>query len=161
MEAERGDRAEDTACEFIDFRRAGERGLKPAKMAGKLAQVGLQVGGRWTDGTGSTENGAVVGGVLHKISTPVVWRYDLAAPLRPWRVTGGGLDATFTPFYDKRSKTDLGVLASRTDQCFGECARSRSDQGDAAQLVEHRGGGQCTAGVFRAVGGLLDRKSVV
>ena len=82
--------------------------------------IGLQVGGRWTDGTGSTENGVVVGGVLHKISTPVVWRYDLAAPLRPWRVTGGGLDATFTPFYDKRSKTDLGVLASRTDQCFGE-----------------------------------------
>ncbi len=82
--------------------------------------IGLQVGGRWTDGTGSTENGVVVAGVLHKISTPVVWRYDLAAPLRPWRVTGGGLDATFTPFYDKRSKTDLGVFASRTDQCFGE-----------------------------------------
>ena len=35
-------------------------------------------------------------------------------------MTGGGLDATFTPFYDKRSKTDLGVFASRTDQCFGE-----------------------------------------
>ena len=82
--------------------------------------IGLQVGGRWTDGTGATENAVIVGGVLHKISTPVRWSYDLAAPLRPWRVTGGGLDATFTPFYDKRSAMSLGILSSRTDQCFGE-----------------------------------------
>lgn len=82
--------------------------------------IGLQVGGRWTDGTGATENGVVIAGVLHKISVPVRWRYDLAPPLEPWRVTGGGLDATFTPFSDKRSSTNLGVLSSRTDQCFGE-----------------------------------------
>ncbi|MBN9178141.1 MAG: DUF2804 domain-containing protein [Microbacterium sp.] len=82
--------------------------------------IGIQVGGRWTDGTGSTENGVVVGGRLHKISAPVTWSYDLAAPLEPWRIVGGGLDATFAPFHDKRSATDLRVLSSRTDQCFGE-----------------------------------------
>lgn len=81
--------------------------------------IGIQVGGRWTDGTGATENGVVVDGVLHKISVPVAWEYDLARPLEPWRVHGGGLDAVFTPFYDKTSKTSLGVLSSRTDQCFG------------------------------------------
>jgi hypothetical protein len=81
--------------------------------------IGIQVGGRWTDGTGSTENGVFIDGVLHKISVPVVWEYDLAAPLAPWRVRGGGLDATFTPFYDKRSRMNLGVVSSRTDQCFG------------------------------------------
>lgn len=82
--------------------------------------LGIQVGGRWTDGTGSTENGVVVGGVMHKISVPVEWSYDLAAPVHPWRISGGGLDATFTPYYDKRSRTNLGVVSSRTDQCFGE-----------------------------------------
>ncbi|MFT4280458.1 DUF2804 domain-containing protein [Microbacterium sp.] len=81
--------------------------------------IGIQVGGKWTDGTGSTENGIVIDGVLHKISTPVAWEYDLARPLDPWRVHGGGLDATFTPFYDKRSAMNLGVVSSRTDQCFG------------------------------------------
>ncbi len=81
--------------------------------------IGIQVGGRWTDGTGSTENGVIVDGVLHKISVPVTWEYDLARPLDPWRIHGGGLDATFTPFYDKRSATNLLVVASRTDQCFG------------------------------------------
>lgn len=81
--------------------------------------LGIQVGGRWTDGTGSTENAVVLDGVLHKISASVVWEYERAAPLRPWRVHGGGLDAVFTPFYDKKSATNLGVLSSRTDQCFG------------------------------------------
>lgn len=81
---------------------------------------GIQVGGRWTDGTGSTENGVLIDGVMHKISVPVQWQYDLDEPLRPWRVGGGGLDATFTPFFDKRSAMNLGVVASQTDQCFGE-----------------------------------------
>lgn len=84
--------------------------------------IGLQVGGRWTDGTGSTENGVIVDGVLHKISVPLAWEYDLARPLQPWRVHGGGLDATLTPFYDKTSATRLGVFSGRTDQCFGTWA---------------------------------------
>lgn len=81
--------------------------------------LGIQVGGRWTDGTGSTENGVVVAGVLHKISVPVTWEYDLRHPLQPWHIHGGGLDAVFTPFYNKKSAMNLGIVASRTDQCFG------------------------------------------
>lgn len=90
--------------------------------SGSLADgrsFGIQVGGRWTDGTGSTENGVLVGGVMHKISEPLRWSYDLSDVMRPWRVTGGGLDAEFAPVYDKRSETNLGVVAARTDQCFG------------------------------------------
>lgn len=81
--------------------------------------IGIQVGGRWTDGTGSTENGLVIDGTLHKISATLEWDYDVSRPLRPWRVHGGGLDATLTPFYDKRSATNFGIVSSRTDQCFG------------------------------------------
>ena len=84
--------------------------------------IGLQVGGRWTDGTGSTENGVFVDGRLHKISTPLRWDYDLARPSAVWRVSGGGLDATLTPFHTKRGATNLGVLSSRSDQCFGTWA---------------------------------------
>ena len=81
--------------------------------------VGLQLGGKWTVGTGATENGVVIDGVLHKISVPLTWDYDLDRPLEPWRVHGGGLDATLVPFYDKRGSTDFGILTSRGDQCFG------------------------------------------
>lgn len=81
--------------------------------------IGIQVGARWTDGTGSTENGVLVGGVMHKISQPVTWEYDLRDVMRPWRVTGGGLDAEFAPAHVKRSAMNLGVVSGRTDQCFG------------------------------------------
>ena len=86
--------------------------------------VGLQVGGRWTVGTGSTENAVVVDGRLTYLPAELTWDYDLAAPRRPWRVTGGGLDATFTPFYDKLSRTNLGVVASATHQSFGRWSGS-------------------------------------
>lgn len=80
---------------------------------------GIQVGGRWTAGTGSTENGILIDGVLTKISEELAWDYDLSNWRQPWRVTGGGLDATFTADYDRHAETNLGLIASRTDQCFG------------------------------------------
>jgi hypothetical protein len=81
--------------------------------------IGIQVGGKWTEGTGSTENAVVVDGRLHKIHVELAWEYDIAHWSRPWRITGGGLEASFTPFYDKVTRTNLGIVSSRTDQCFG------------------------------------------
>jgi hypothetical protein len=81
--------------------------------------IGIQVGGRWTKGTGSTENGVLVDGHLHKISEELEWTYDLADWRRPWRISGGGLEATFSPEYDRKAVTDLGIISTRTDQCFG------------------------------------------
>lgn len=92
-------------------------GAGSGRQAGQV--VGIQVGGQWTDDTGSTENGFLIDGVLHRISDELRWDYDLADWRRPWRITGGGLDATFTPEYNRQSATNLGVLSGRTDQCFG------------------------------------------
>ncbi|MBW9092194.1 DUF2804 domain-containing protein [Microbacterium jejuense] len=84
--------------------------------------IGIQVGGRWTEGTGSTENAFFVDGRLHKIHDELAWEYDIADWRSPWRIAGGGLAASFRPFYDKTTRTDLAVLSSRTDQCFGHWA---------------------------------------
>lgn len=81
--------------------------------------IGVQVGGRWTDGTGSTENALVVDGRLTKISEELTWSYDTADWMAPWRVTGETVDLTFEPFHLKESVTDLAVFASVTHQCFG------------------------------------------
>lgn len=82
--------------------------------------IGIQVGGKWTDGTDSTENAFVIDGRLHKISAELDWQYDLADWRRPWRVTGGGLDATFAPAYNKVTRTNFGIVSASTDQCFGD-----------------------------------------
>lgn len=86
--------------------------------------IGVQVGAKWTDGTGSTENAFFADGRLHKISTELDWEYDIADWRRPWRITGGGLDATFTPFHNKQTRTNLVVLQAHTDQCFGHWSGS-------------------------------------
>lgn len=104
------------------------------------AAIGLQVGGRWTVGTGSTENAVVIDGRLHHIPVELTFDYDLARWRRPWRVTGGGLDATFTPFHRKESHTDLWLLASHTDQCFGHWSGSFTDgEGRVTPFVDLAG----------------------
>src|SRR6478752_3016033 len=71
--------------------------------------IGVQLGGQWTDGTGSTENALFVDGRLHKISEELRWDYDTSDFLRPWRIRGANLDLTFVPFYDKVTRTNLGI----------------------------------------------------
>ena len=91
--------------------------------------IGLQVGGKWTDGTGSTENSILIDGRLHKISAELQWVYDLTRWQEPWKVTGGGLNAVLEPFHNKQSRTNLGVVSSRTDQCFGFWSGGFTDGG--------------------------------
>lgn len=79
----------------------------------------IQVGGKWTDGTGSTENGILVDGRMHKLGEDLRWTYDVVDPAGPWRVRGERLDATLTPFHLRRDITELGVLAVKTHQAFG------------------------------------------
>jgi hypothetical protein len=81
--------------------------------------VGLQLGGRWTDGTGSTENALFVDGVAHKISEELAWEYDRADWMSPWRIQGETVDVTFHPFHERKARTNLLVVAAETHQCFG------------------------------------------
>lgn len=83
--------------------------------------LGLQLGGKWTKGTGFTENGVFVGGRLTKIGEELEWTYDWARPMRPWRVRHpeGSLDVTLTPIYDRHSKVNAVVLATEVHQVFG------------------------------------------
>jgi Domain of unknown function (DUF2804), N-terminal/Domain of unknown function (DUF2804), C-terminal len=84
--------------------------------------VGVQVGGAWTDGTGSTENAVCVDGRISYLPADLRWEYDPADWLAPWRITSPGsdrVDLTFTPFHVRTDRTSLGVLANDTHQAFG------------------------------------------
>lgn len=60
--------------------------------------IGLQLGSKWTDGSGATENALVVNGHLSKIGEELVWDYDSSDWMKPWRIRGASADLTFTPF---------------------------------------------------------------
>jgi hypothetical protein len=98
--------------------------------------VGLQLGGKWTVGTGMTENALCVDGRLSKLSEELVWEYDRAGWVRPWRIRSSRVDLTFSPVYDKPSHVQLGVASSDVHQCFGTYAGTVVADGGETITVE-------------------------
>lgn len=85
--------------------------------------IGLQFGGKWTDGTGMTENALCLDGRLHKIGADLDWQYDTSDWMRPWRIRDvreGRVDLTFTPRFERRARTQALAVATEVHQCFGE-----------------------------------------
>ena len=90
--------------------------------AGRLPDgraVGLQFGGKWTDGTGSRENAVVLGGTLYPLHEDLEWLYDPEDWTGPWSVQSESVDLVLDPFWDHAAITDLGVLAMKAHQVFG------------------------------------------
>ena len=109
------------------------RGRWPAEIvwnwgggAGRVGDhvVGLQFGGKWTAGTGFTENALIVDGRVAKIGRECAWDYDWDRPLSPWRVTdpGGQVDVVLTPRYDKHTVLGAADDPRQTHQVFGTWA---------------------------------------
>ena len=111
------------------------RGKWPYRMTWNWAAasgpgLALQFGGKWTDGTGMTENAIFVDGRLHKIGEELDWSYDRADWLRPWTISGKRVEVEFRPFHEKVARTELGLIGTETHQCFGHFSgRVRTDDG--------------------------------
>lgn len=102
------------------------------------ASVGLQFGGKWTEGTGFTENALCVDGRLSKIGEELEWSYSWHDPMAPWRVrtrNSDQVDVTLTPTFDRHDRTSVGVLSMDVHQCFGSWSGViRGDDGVARQI---------------------------
>lgn len=86
--------------------------------------IGVNLGGRWTDGTGYTENALVVAGRVSKLAGAAEFAYDRADFKRPWTIRSGGPDGrrvelVFTPFFERVAKSNLVVLRSTVHQLIG------------------------------------------
>jgi hypothetical protein len=86
------------------------------------ANVGINLGGKWTDGTGTTENAVFVDGRLIKIQEDLEWTYNELDFLQQWRVRAplsGDVDLLFEPIVERRKLTDALLVRSRVHQVFG------------------------------------------
>jgi hypothetical protein len=102
--------------------------------------VGLNLGGRWTDGTGMTENGVCVDGRLTKISEDLMFEYDRDRLMNPWRIHTAAtdrIDLTFEPEFERASETGTrDALFVSTHQMFGcYSGKITPDDGDAMEVA--------------------------
>jgi len=85
--------------------------------------VGLNLGGQWTDGTGMTENGICVDGRLTKISEDLIFEYDRAVMMKPWRVRTAAtdrVDVRFEPEFERIAESgDRENYYTSAHQMFG------------------------------------------
>ncbi len=94
--------------------------------------IGLNLGGRWTDGLGVTENAIVLDGRIHKIAEEVDFELDLRDRRRPWRIRSRGsgrVALTFTPVTERSVRVPPLV---RLHQCVGRFAGTVVDDAGAA-----------------------------
>jgi hypothetical protein len=84
-------------------------------------RIGVNVGGQWTDATGSTENALFVDGRVEKLSEDLRWTWDRSAPRAPWRIVApsGRVDLVMEPAQVVHVRADARVLASELWQVWG------------------------------------------
>ena len=85
-------------------------------------RIGLNFGGKWTDGTGMTENAIFIDGKMTKIHEDLLFTYDTKDFMKPWKIKtkfSEGVNMTFTPFFHRISKTDLKLIYSEVHQMTG------------------------------------------
>jgi hypothetical protein len=97
--------------------------------------VGLNLGGQWTDGTGMTENGLCVDGRLTKISEDLIFEYDRAVMMKPWRVRTAvtdRIDLRFEPEFERASESgNRDTFYTSAHQMFGRYAGRITPDGGA------------------------------
>ena len=85
--------------------------------------IGINFGGQWTDDTGSTENGVLLNGVMHKISEDVEFIYNRENFMENWKIESTNVHLEFTPFYERHKVGDLSdeqsVYISEVYQMIG------------------------------------------
>lgn len=84
--------------------------------------LGMNFGGKWTDGTGMTENAVLLDGRLVKLSEDIEFRYDPRDFLAAWTLRTREtqrVDLEFRPFYNLKSSLNLGLVRTRVNQVFG------------------------------------------
>jgi hypothetical protein len=100
--------------------------------------VGLNLGGKWTDGTGMTENGICVDGRLTKIGEDLTFDYDVSDRMKRWRIRTAGtnsVELSFTPEFERISESGNAERYMNVHQMFGTYSgRVKTDEGSRIEV---------------------------
>lgn len=100
--------------------------------------VGFNLGGTWTDGTGMTENAMVVDGKLTKISDDLQFSFNQTNLMEPWRIktkNSNQVDLTFIPFFERIAKSNFLLIKSDIHQMIGHYSGwIRTTEGESIKI---------------------------
>ena len=101
--------------------------------------LGLQLGAKWTDGTGMTENAIFLDGRISKLSEDIPFVYDERDFMKRWRIKSKSkrVDLRFVPFYERVAKAKTGLLSSEVHQMFGHYDGAVVPDGGERVAVDH------------------------
>ncbi len=100
--------------------------------------VGVNVGAKWTGGTGANENGIFLDGRLHKVMEDLHWEYDPADDAGSWRVRSehsDAIDLSLSPRFPHRSRTNVGIISSGGVCSFGTWTGQVRAGGETIQIA--------------------------
>ncbi|KOS66452.1 hypothetical protein AEA09_17040 [Lysinibacillus contaminans] len=95
-------------------------GMASQRVRGR--RIGLNLGGKWTDGTGMTENAVFVDGKMTKIHEDVLIEYDREDFMQPWYVKSkfsNQVELKFSPFFERVATSNAKLIKSEVHQMFG------------------------------------------
>ena len=102
--------------------------------------VGLQLGGKWTVGTGLTENALCIDGRLTKIGDELEWEYDRGDFRAPWAIRSPDrdrVDLRFVPGYERKARVELGLVGVEAHICVGRYSGAvRTAEGERVEVVD-------------------------
>ncbi|NFV12192.1 DUF2804 domain-containing protein [Clostridium sporogenes] len=84
--------------------------------------IGFNLGGKWTDGTGITENALLIDGKILKLNECILYDYDENNLMKHWNIKteiSDKVNIIFSPIYDRIAKTDVVLLKSTAHQIIG------------------------------------------
>ena len=99
--------------------------------------IGLNMGSKWTDGTGMNENGILLNGRLHKIFEEILFDYDPSNFMKPWNFRTENSDTVslqFRPLYDRKAETNALIIRSSVHQLFGEYFGTLNAEGRTVRI---------------------------
>ncbi len=100
-------------------------------------RIGINMGGKWTDGTGANENGICLNGRLYKVMEDLVWEYDRTDWMKPWRAHtahSNMVDVTLTPIVNHIDHINFGLISTRGNVSYGRWSGMLRIEGRVVEL---------------------------
>jgi hypothetical protein len=103
-------------------------------------RIGINLGAKWTDGSGLTENGFVIDGKLTKLSEDIIFEYDRNNLMKPWVLKSALTDRvnlTLIPFYERVAKSNLLIVKSEVHQLIGHFSGTIKADGEETIFIDN------------------------